>query len=70
MRWHFSSPLAHSSPFENLLQIAQSASECERVFGDREVDFELRAMTQSEEGTGQTKTTPLVLEREPEELAM
>lgn len=38
------------------------------VFRHRDVDFEVRATTRSEEGKGETK--PLVLEREPEELAI
>jgi hypothetical protein len=40
----------------------------ELVFRHRDVDFEVRATTRSEEGKGETK--PLVLEREPEELAI
>jgi hypothetical protein len=38
------------------------------VYRHRDVDLEVRATTRSEEGKGETK--PLVLEREPEELAI
>ena len=49
---------------------ANRAPKTELAFRHRDVDFQLRAITRSGEGNGQSSPTPLVLDRAPEELSI